>query len=91
MRLKRLKINSGIAQDLKGRAPWYKHDWVEGINCSYRYMLCAAVTVLPKCKQLISRYAQHTYTKRHTCQYTCMQHCVFVIIPLSALQDKSVT
>ena len=36
MRFKKFRINSGITQDLKGRAPWYKHDWTEGVNCSYR-------------------------------------------------------
>ena len=37
MRLSKLRIHSGILEDLQGRAPWYKDDWKQGFNCGYRY------------------------------------------------------
>ena len=37
MRWSKLRIHSGILEDLQGRAPWYKDDWKQGFNCGYRY------------------------------------------------------
>ena len=30
------KLKSGVPEDVRGRLPWYKHDWVEGWNSGYR-------------------------------------------------------
>lgn len=38
MRLPKLSVNSGILDDLRGRAVWYRDDWQQGLNCSYRIL-----------------------------------------------------
>ena len=34
MRLPKVRVNSGILDDLRGRLPWYKDDWTQGFNCT---------------------------------------------------------
>jgi hypothetical protein len=30
----------GVVTDIKGRATWYKHDWVAGVHSGFRSVLC---------------------------------------------------
>lgn len=36
MRFPKVHVNSGILDDIRGRAVWYRDDWKQGLNCSYR-------------------------------------------------------
>ena len=36
MRLSKVRVKSGILDDLRGRLTWYKDDWKQGFNCGFR-------------------------------------------------------
>ncbi|KAK9807489.1 hypothetical protein WJX72_000529 [[Myrmecia] bisecta] len=57
--ISRHRPRSGVAEDLQGRASWYKHDWLDGINAGYRIFapstyifFCSAIPALAFGQQL---------------------------------------
>ena len=63
--IKSAAFGKGIAEDVRGRIPWYRHDWVDGYSygirrvifhqCSFLSLLCASASCFLLTSFLLSR------------------------------------